>query len=82
MFKQSVSSTMLTSDAANIFFPHITGEMYGSDHTFLATVRALVAPRMPEGESIHVSFGRSDYNAAVVSETSARRMVEMICGNM
>lgn len=82
MFKQSVSSTMLTSEAANIFFPHITGEMYGSDQTFLATVRALVAPRMPEGESIHVSFGRSDYNAAIVSETSARRMVEMICGNM
>lgn len=82
MFKQSISSTMLTSDAADIFFPNITGEMYGSDHTFLATLRALVAPRLPEGESVHLSFGRSDYNAAVVSETPAKRMVEMICGNM
>lgn len=82
MFKQSISSTMLTSDAANIFFPNITGEMYGSDHTFLATLRALAAPRLPEGESVHLSFGRSDYSAAVVSETSARRMVEIICKNM
>ena len=82
MFKQSISSTMLTSDAANTFFPNITGEMFGSDHTFLATLRALVAPRLPEGESVHLSFGRSEYNAAVISETPAKRMVEMICGNM
>ena len=82
MFKQSVSSTMLTSDAANIFFTHITGDKYGSDNTFLSTVRALVAPRMPEGESIHVSFGRSDYSASAISDTSAKRMVELICGNM
>ncbi len=82
MFKQSVSSTMLTSDAANVFFPTIVGESFGSDNTFLSTLRALVAPRMPEGEGIRLSFGRSDYSASVVSETSARRMVEMICGNM
>ena len=82
MFKQSVPSTKLTTDAADIFFPNITGEMYGSDHTFLATLRALVAPRLPEGESVHLSFGRSEYNAAVISETPAKRMVEMVCGNM
>lgn len=82
MFRQSISSTMLTSDAANIFFPNITGEMYGSDCTFLATLRAVVAPRLPEGESVHLYFGRSEYNAAVISETPAKRMVGMICGNM
>lgn len=82
MFKQSVSSTMLTSEAANVFFPNITGEMFGSDNTFLATLRALVAPRMPKDESIHLSFGRSDYNATVVSETSVDRMVNAICSNM
>lgn len=82
MFKNSVSSTMLTSEAANTFFPNITGESYGSDCTFLATLRALVAPRLPEGESIHLSFGSSDFNAAVISETPAKRMVDAICGNM
>ena len=82
MFKNSVSSTMLTSDAANTFFKNITGESYGSDCTFLATLRALVAPRLPEGESIHLSFGRSDYNASIVSDTPAKRMIESICCNM
>lgn len=82
MFKSSISSTMMTSDAANIFFQNITGEAYGSDQTFLATLRALIAPRLPEGESVHLSFGRSDYNAAIIAETPVGRMVEMVCGNM
>lgn len=82
MFKNSVNSTMLTSEAANTFFPNITGESYGSDCTFIATLRALVAPRLPEGESIHLHFGSSDFNAAVVSETPANLMVNMICENM
>lgn len=82
MFKNSVNSTMLTSDAADIFFQNITGQKFGSDHTFLATLRALVAPRIPEGESVYLYFGRSDYNSEVVSQTSAKRMVDMICSGM
>lgn len=82
MFKQSVSSTVLTSDAANVFFPNIVGESFGSDNTFISTLRALVAPRMSEGDSIRLKFGRSDYNAAAISESSAKRMVETICANM
>lgn len=82
MFKKSVSSTPLTNDAANLFFQNITGEAYGSDYSFLASLRALVAPRLPEGESVNVFFGKSDFNAAIVSETPARRMVEMICSGM
>ncbi len=82
MFKQSVASTMLTSDAANMFFQNIMGEPYGSDTTFLATLRALVAPRLPDGESVHLSFGRSEYDAATVAETPAERMVEVICTDM
>lgn len=82
MFKQSVNATMLTSNDANIFFPNITGDSYGSDCTFLATLRALVAPRLPDGETVRLSFGRSDYTAASVSETPAKRMVEKVCDQM
>lgn len=82
MFKNSVSTTPLTSDAANMFFRNITGEAYGSDTTFLATLRALVAPRLPEGESVHLSFGRSDYSETRISDTSAGRMVGLICEDM
>lgn len=82
MFKQSISTTPLTSDAANAVFRNIIGEPYGSDVTFLASLRALVAPRLPEGESVNLYFGRSDFTASAVSENSAKRMVEHICYNM
>lgn len=82
MFKKSISNTPLTTEIANSYFRNITGEAYGSDMSFLASLRALVAPRLPENESVSVYFGRSDFNAAIVSETPARRMVEMICSNM
>lgn len=81
MFKQSISNTALTSAAANSFFPNITGESFGSDNTFLATLRALVAPRLPEGEKVSVSFGYSDHPASIIGETPAERMVEMICSS-
>ena len=81
MFKQSISNTALTSNAANTFFPNINGESFGSDNTFLATLRALVAPRLPEGERVSVAFGFSDFPASVVGETPADRMVEMICSS-
>lgn len=82
MFKQSITSTAMTTDAANIFFSNITGAMFGSDNTFLATLRALIAPRIPEGESVNLSFGRSDYGSATIADTQARQMVEAICGHM
>lgn len=81
MFKQSISNTALTSNAANSFFPNIVGESFGSDKTFLATLRALLAPRLPEGDRVSVSFGYSDFPASVVGETPAERMVEMICSS-
>lgn len=79
MFKQCINFTSLTSEAANIFFQNITGDNYGSDCTFLATLRALVAPRLPEGESIRLTFGRSNYSAADVLTAPSESMVRAIC---
>lgn len=52
MFKSSVTQTPFTTDAANAYFANITGDSFGYDRSFLATLRALLAPRMQEGESI------------------------------
>ena len=82
MFKNNINSTVLTSDTADSFFPNIRGESYGSDITFLATLRALVSPRLPKDESIYLHFGRSDYSAAKISETPVKQMVNDICRNM
>ena len=46
MFKTTISQTPFTSDVANGYFQNITGDSYMSDWSFLATLRALLAPRM------------------------------------
>ena len=57
MFRQSVYSTVLTGDTADMVFDsRIIGNDYGNDKTFLATMRALLDPRMPEEAFIKLEF--------------------------
>ena len=81
MFKTSISSTPFTSDAANSYFTNITGGIFGTDCSFLATLRALVAPRIKEGESVNLVFGSSDYTADTIRSVPADRAVAAICNN-
>lgn len=79
MFKQVIRNTQLTTDAANSFFQHIVGDSFQYDVSFLSTLRALVAPRMKEGEYVYLSFYQSNYSANQLSEYSARNAVRNVC---
>ena len=79
MFKTSIQVTPLTTDAANAYFSNIRGQKFGSDNSFLATLRALVAPRMKEDEVLTLSFGRSAYSASEIRSVPGDRAVRAIC---
>lgn len=79
MFKQVIRSTQLTTDAANSFFQHICGESFQQDVSFISTLRALVAPRMKEGESVALSFFQSNYSASQLGNCSAKSAVREVC---
>ena len=79
MFKTSIVSTPLTTDAANSYFSNITGNGFGNDNSFLATLRALVAPRIKEDERIYLQFGRSNYMAGTIDGVPKDRVVNAIC---
>jgi len=81
MFKTSIVSTPLTTDSANAFFHNIGGESFGNDNSFLATLRALVAPRIKDDEGVYLRFGRSNFSASNVSSAPAERVVRAICDN-
>lgn len=78
MFRQVISSTPMNSQIANSFFQNIVGGDYNGDFTFLSTLRALVAPRMQDGEEIRLYFNNSDFTASAVSSNDARRVVRAI----
>lgn len=61
MFRKKITATPLTTNTANDYFNNITGTTYQGDISFLATLRALVAPRINDDESITLNFGNSNY---------------------
>lgn len=81
MFKTNVTQTPFTTEAASACFPNITGDAFMYDVTFLATLRVLLAPRMNEGESIHLTFGSSNYNVGTIRSTSETRVISAMCGS-
>lgn len=82
MFKQGIVRTALSGSAADSYFKNVTGDYYGSDCSFVSTLRALVAPRLPQGEEISVSFGHSTFSAAVLEEATTSRAISLICSDM
>lgn len=81
MFKTAIITNPLVNDAANSFFGNIQGSSYGGDISFLATLRALVHPRMGEEDSLLLGFGDSAYTAGDVATHAARSVIKAICPN-
>ena len=54
MFSKELQGLSLVSEVANEFFPNIIGSIRGYDQSLLATVRALIAPRMKDSDTIHI----------------------------
>lgn len=79
MFRTVIAETPLTTDAANALFTNITGDSFRGDYSFLATLRALIAPRLKEDEKICLRFTSSSYNADDIYGVLSERAVEAIC---
>lgn len=82
MFRQAINQTALTSDAANSYFEHIRGDSYNGDVTFLSTLRALIAPRMADGESLYLRFDQSSCSESTVRETQPKRLITHLLRNV
>ena len=81
MFNKTIESLSLTSDIASEIFPNITGYGYQDDVSFLATLRALLAPRMKDDDSISLYIRSSRYRASSITGLdNAQILAEVIDG--
>lgn len=80
MFREIIAQTPFTTEATDACFENIRGGAFANDTTFLATLRALLAPRMGENDSIDLTFGSSDYTASAIRGASDEAVVGAICG--
>lgn len=81
MFKSIITTTPFTSDAANNCFQNICGDHFLGDYSFLATLRALVAPRMKESDYLSLRFQNSGYTKERLINTSATTAIQAILGD-
>lgn len=79
MFRLPVNSTALTTEVANGFFTNIQGESFKGDISFVSTLRALIHPRMEDGDSLHLSFNEFRFNTNDVNEYTPKQIVERTC---
>lgn len=82
MFKTTISQTPFTSDVANGYFQNITGDSYMSDWSFLATLRALLAPRMGAEDRILLQFTSSNFRAEQINGIPLNDVVRAICRSL
>lgn len=75
MFKTDIIDTPFTTENANTFFQNITGNKYRNDNSFLATLRALLAPRIKEEDNINLCFDRSQYDENQLRSVDAKTAV-------
>ena len=80
MFRTTITESPLVSQTASSFFTNITGEYVLGDCSFLATLRALVAPRIGSDESLRLSFSTSRYTSTNISGSSTRQVMNAIVG--
>jgi len=84
MFKNIVAATPFTSPAANSYFQNIvqSGHGFQSDVSFLATLRALVAPRITDEDRVTLLFTSTSFTADSLQSARADRVVETITRDM
>lgn len=79
MFKTIVRNTPFTSEVAGDYFYNITGNSYDNDVSFLATLRALIGPRIKEGEYVHLVFDSSSCSANWISQSTPSGIIAEVC---
>lgn len=70
MFRNTIAETPLTNAVANGYFKNISGSAYMGDTTFLATLRALLAPRIGEDESVNLIFTNNSASEGQLKDDS------------
>ena len=75
MIRAVIQTTPFCTDIANGFFANISGERYNGDSSFVSTLRALLAPRLPDGEYLDLHCTASTPSKSKVSEDGIEAVV-------
>lgn len=82
MFSKILNCLTLTSEIANDVFPNIYGGSYDGDTSFLATLRALVAPRMSKEDTLYLTARSNTYRETALKGYGDEDGVKMLSNGL
>lgn len=80
MFSKVLSGLTLTNNFADAIFPNITGSDYSGDKSFVATMRALLAPRIGKDEEVKLVASSSTYGADAIRGAGCKALINAALG--
>ena len=82
MFLKYIGTTPLTNEDADLLFDKkIYGDDVYGDTTFVASMRAMLADRIPEEETVRFRFGSSSYNAGDITDGNRKAVIRLMKPN-
>lgn len=78
MFRPTITTTPLVTPTASAYFSNIKGEDFNNDITFLSTLRALVSPRIADGESVFLYFRNTSYDKGTVEGNPEKAVLDAL----
>ena len=80
MFANILNETPLTSRGANDYFRHIRGSSWLNDVSFVTTLRALLADRMQEGETLQFFLEEKYWSCTPDAVRDKSKIISSSCG--
>ena len=82
MFRKVISRSPLVGQGADEVFKNITASNWNNDVSFEATLRALLASRIPEGESIYTVCGRTTFSVSNINHADKEVAIRALGGRI
>lgn len=80
MFRTAITETPFTGPLPDSVFSKISGNNFRGDVSFIATLRAMVYPRMPQDESIYVQYRESTYTKDQIAGARGANVINAVTG--
>ena len=78
MFTDTITATPFTDNIADTVCSSIFGTDYMGDMSFIATARALLMPRMTDGDKLKITYNRNGWRKETIQGASVQNVINAI----
>ena len=78
MFRDKIAQTSFSTATADGYFNNINAQSWDGDTSFVSTLRALIALRMGENDTLYLTYASTNYTADFLRQRSIATVVKLL----